>query len=123
LIWIKKQFFAIRFHLCMTGFAFETAFELVLFGLVPMVLIVGTVWILWHVQEKIYSDVTDIKSFLTFILVIDDAMNAGSGWSPILPLNGLSPALLGFAAFYIGLTLWLWSHWRTLRIRQRPIER
>ena len=80
----------------MTGFAFETAFELVLFGLVPMVLIVGTVWILWHVQEKIYSDVTDIKSFLTFILVIDDAMNAGSGWSPFEWFVAGAPRLRSF---------------------------
>ena len=32
----------------MTGFALETAFELILFGLVPLFLTLATVWILWH---------------------------------------------------------------------------
>src|SRR5215468_6048511 len=100
----------------MTGLALETISELAFFGLVPLLLIVGTVWILWRVYEKIYPDVTDIRSFLTFILVIVpfvsstyfglaiilyDAINAGSGWPTILPLNELSPVLLGFAAFNI----------------------
>ncbi len=30
------------------GFALETAFELILFGLVPLFLTLATVWILWH---------------------------------------------------------------------------
>src|SRR5215469_2258433 len=123
----------------MTGLALETISELAFFGLVPLLLIVGTVWILWHVHEKIYpDDITDIPSFLTFILVIVpfvsstyfglalilyDAINAGSGWSTILPLSELSPVLLGFAAFNIGLTVWLWLQWHKLRISQRPIER
>ena len=123
----------------MTGLALETISEPAFFGLVPLLLIVGTVWILWRVHEKIYpDDVTDIRSFLTFILVIVpfvsstyfglaiilyDAINAGSGWPTILPLNGLSPVLLGFAAFNIGLTVWLWLQWHKLRISQGPIER
>jgi len=122
-----------------TGLALETISELAFFGLVPLLLIVGTVWILWHVHEKINpDDVTDIRSFLTFILVIVpfvsstyfglaiilyDAINAGSGWPTILPLSELSPVLLGFAAFNIGLTVWLWLQWHKLRISQRPIER
>ena len=122
----------------MTGLALETISELAFFGLVPLLLIVGTVGILWRVHEKIYpDDVTDIRSFLTFILVIVpfvsstyfglaiilyDAINAGSGWPTILPLSELSPVLLVFAAFNIGLTVWLWLQWHKLRISQRPIE-
>jgi hypothetical protein len=45
LIWIKQQFFAIRFHQCITGLALETISELAFLGLVPLFLIVGTVWI------------------------------------------------------------------------------
>jgi hypothetical protein len=52
-----------------TKFAFSEAFyELVLFGLVPLFLTVATIWILWHVLEKI-DEVIDIRFFLTFILV------------------------------------------------------
>jgi hypothetical protein len=40
----------------MTGFALETAFELILFGLVPLFLTLATVWILWHSLEKITPD-------------------------------------------------------------------
>jgi hypothetical protein len=40
----------------MTGFALETAFELILFGLVPLFLTLATVWILWHSLEKINPD-------------------------------------------------------------------
>jgi hypothetical protein len=39
----------------MTGFALETAFELILFGLV-LFLTLATVWILWHSLEKINPD-------------------------------------------------------------------
>jgi len=35
----------------MTGFALETASELILFGLVPLFLTLATVWILWHSLE------------------------------------------------------------------------
>ena len=35
----------------MTGFALETASELILFGLVPLFLTLATVWILWHSPE------------------------------------------------------------------------
>src|SRR5262249_43898807 len=34
----------------------ETAFELILFGLVPLFLTLATVWILWHFLEKIDPD-------------------------------------------------------------------
>jgi hypothetical protein len=37
-------------------FALETAFELILFGLVPLFLTLATVWILWHSLEKINPD-------------------------------------------------------------------
>jgi hypothetical protein len=40
----------------MTGFALETAFELILFGLVPLFLTLAMVWILWHSLEKINPD-------------------------------------------------------------------
>ena len=56
----------------MTRFVFSEAFyELVLFGLLPLFLTVGTVRILWHVSEKINPDeITDIRSFLIFIVVV-----------------------------------------------------
>ena len=34
----------------------RTAFELILFGLVPLFLTLATVWILWHSLEKINPD-------------------------------------------------------------------
>ena len=40
----------------MTWFALEIAFELVLFGLVPLFLTLATVWILWHSLKKINPD-------------------------------------------------------------------
>jgi hypothetical protein len=40
----------------MTGFALETAFELILFDLVPPFLTLTTVWILWRSLEKINPD-------------------------------------------------------------------
>src|SRR5215471_4872577 len=40
----------------MTGFALETASELILFGLVPLFLTLATIWILWHSLEKITPD-------------------------------------------------------------------
>ena len=40
----------------MTGFALETASELILFGLVPLFLTLATIWILWHSLERINPD-------------------------------------------------------------------
>ena len=42
----------------MIGFALETAFELILFGLVPLFLTLATVWILWHSLENNPDEVT-----------------------------------------------------------------
>jgi len=53
----------------MTGFALERVSELVLICFVPLFSTVATVWILWQVLKKIEPDV-DIRSFLTFIVVI-----------------------------------------------------
>ena len=117
----------------MTGYVFDVVSELFLFGLVPLFLTVATVWSLWHVLEKINPDeVTDIESFLTFIVVVVpfvlivyfglavinyDEIAALSGWPLVLPLdNLLSPLLAGAVAFYIGQTMWLWRDWRKLRI-------
>jgi hypothetical protein len=118
----------------MTGFVFDVVSELFLFGVVPLFLTTATVWILWHVLEKI-DDVTEIKSFLTFIVSIvpfamlfygglaialyDDMMNVSGGLkSVLLPLPSLSWTILVGTIIYIGLAVWLWSHWRKLRIRQ-----
>ena len=115
----------------MTGFAFsEAVYELVLFGFAPLFLTVATIWILWHVLEKI-DEVIDIRFFLTFILVavpfvmliyfggtiiLYSKMMAVSGGSRqvFLPLTPLSRVkLIGTeAVIYIGLMVWLWSHWR-----------
>jgi hypothetical protein len=48
----------------MAGFIFQ----LFLFGFLPLFVTVATIWIIWHVIEKI-NGVIDIKSFLAFILV------------------------------------------------------
>ena len=119
-----------------TGFVFsEAAYELVLFGFVPLFLTVATVWILWHVSEKINPDeITDIQPLLIFIIVVIpfvmliygglatvlyDKMIAVSGGSqpPLLPLEPMSGVTLAGAVIYIGLTVWLWSLWRNLRSR------
>ena len=97
------------------------------------VLIVATVWILWHALVKINPDeATHIRSFLTFIVVVVPFVMLiyfGSAiiiynditsppWPRALPLK-LSPRdYLAAAPIYIGLTAWLWLHWRKLRIRQ-----
>ena len=115
----------------MTGFVFsEAVYELVLFGFAPLFLTVATIWILWHVLQKI-DEVIDIRFFLTFILVavpfvmliyfggtiiLYSKMMAVSGGSRqvFLPLTPLSRVkLIGTeAVIYIGLMVWLWSHWR-----------
>jgi hypothetical protein len=123
----------------MTGFVFEGASELILFGLLPLLVTVATVWIIWHVLEKINPDeVTDIGSFLTFIIavvpfvmlicggltiLIYDEMKAASGGLRSLPLVSFSREIFAGAVIYIGLAVWLWSHWRKLRIRQKGILR
>jgi len=114
----------------MTGFAF-TVSEILL-CVVPLFLTVATVWILWQVLEKIEPDV-DIRSFLTFIVVIvpfvmfvclgvvalfHDEIATWSGSPAVLPLSPPSHALAAGAVLYIGQTVWLWWHWRQLTIRQ-----
>jgi hypothetical protein len=131
LIWIKQRVFAIRFHLCMSGFVFsEAVYELILFGFVPLFLMVASVWILWHVLEKI-DGVIDPRSFLAFILIIIplviliyggltvvlyNKMTAISGGSQLVstPLEPTSRVILAGAVIYIGLRVWLWSHWRKI---------
>ena len=55
----------------MTVFFLESVSELILFGLLPLFVTVATVWILWRVLEKTDADeVIDIRSFLTFIVVV-----------------------------------------------------
>ena len=107
--------------------------EIVLVDLLAVLLSVVTVSILWYVVKKIFpDDVTDLKFYLTFILVVVqfvmvvcfgmaiinyDAITARSGWPPVLPLNGLlSATIVGGAVFYIGQSLWLWLDWRKLQM-------
>jgi hypothetical protein len=94
------------------------------------VVTVATVWIIWQVLEKIEPDeVTDIRTFLTFIIVvvpfvtlicgglailIHDGMMAASVGLRSLPLVSFSREIFAGAVIYIGLTVWLWSHWRKL---------
>jgi hypothetical protein len=114
----------------MTGFAF-TVSEILL-CVVPLFLTVATVWILWQALEKIEPDV-DIRSFLTFIVVIvpfvmfvclgvvalfHDKIATWSGSRTVLPLNLPSHAMVAGTVLYIGQTVWLWSRWRKLTIRQ-----
>ena len=121
----------------MTGFVLEDVSELDLFGFLPLFLTVATVWIIWFVLEKNNPDeITDTPSFLTFIIVVipfailnyggltiiiyDEMMNLSGGpRSVYLPLVSSSPVIVTGVVIYIGLTVWLWSHWRKLRIRQR----
>jgi hypothetical protein len=115
----------------MTGFGFETVFELIFFGFLPVFLIVATVWIVWHVLEKIDpNEVKHIQSFVTFIIVVvpfvmlfygglailiyDQMMTASGSWRAVLLPLTESP----WAVINIGLTVWLWSHWRKLAIHQ-----
>ena len=118
----------------MTGFVFETVFELIFFGFMPVILIVATVWIVWHLLEKIDPDeVKSIQSFVTYIIVVvpfvmlfyggfailiyDQMMAASHGWH-LLPLSPSSLVMLAAAIVYVGLTVWLWSRWRKLAINQ-----
>jgi len=43
--------------------------------------------------------------------------------SVFLPLPSLSWVILAGTVIYMGLTVWIWSHWRKLRIRQTGIPR
>jgi hypothetical protein len=115
----------------MSGFVFsEAVYELILFGFVPLFLMVASVWILWHVLEKI-DGVIDPRSFLAFILIIIplviliyggltvvlyNKMTAISGGSQLVstPLEPTSRVILAGAVIYIGLRVWLWSHWRKI---------
>ena len=106
--------------------------EIVLIDLLALLLLVGTVSIIWYVAKKIFADeVKDLQFFLTFIIAVIpfimiiyfglavinyDAMAALSGWPLVLPLDTpLSPPVVGLAAFYIGQTMWLWWDWGKLR--------
>jgi hypothetical protein len=116
----------------MSGFIFESVAELTLFVFPPLVLTVATVWIIWHVLEKI-DGIIDTRSFLAFILVIiplvmliygglaivihNEFLTASGGlaylpWAPTPRVN----VILAGAVIYIGLTAWLWWYWRELRI-------
>jgi membrane protein YdbS with pleckstrin-like domain len=50
------------------------------------------------------------------IAIYDRMKVASSGW-PFLPLTPSSVVILAAAVVYIGLTMWLWSHWRKLTVR------
>ena|SRR5215831_13219505 len=128
----------------MIGFVFEVVSELIPFGFVPLFLTVATVWVVWHVFEKIDpNEVKNIQSFVTFIVVVvpfamlfyggltilvyDQMMTASGSWRAVfLPLSESPWVILAGAVVYIGLTVWLWSHWRKLAIRheaeQPPIS-
>jgi hypothetical protein len=55
----------------MTVFFLESVSKLILFGLLPLFVTVAIVWILWRVLEKTDADeVIDIRSFVTFIVVV-----------------------------------------------------
>jgi hypothetical protein len=61
----------------MTGAVFENVSELILFGFVPSLVTVATVWIIWLVLEKINPDeVADIRTFLTFIIAVVSVCDA-----------------------------------------------
>ena len=115
----------------MTVFGFfESISELILFGLAPLILVAAAIWIIWYVLQKNDPvEVKDTRSFLTFILVVVpfvmlvgfgtavavyDELAESSGSPEMLPVEPLSPTFLGLAVFYIGQSVWLWSHWRKL---------
>ena len=120
----------------MDVFVFEIVFELFLFGFVPLVATVAAVWAFWNVLEKIDpNEVKHIQSFVTFIIVVvpfvmlfygglailiyDQMMTASGSWRAVLlPLTESPWVILVGAVIYIGLTVWLWSHWRKLAIHQ-----
>ena len=109
-------------------------YEIIVVDLVALFLAVATVWVLWYFLEKTFpDDVRDLQFFLTFVIVIVpfvmliffglatlrfDAVATQSGWPSELPLTPLSPPIVGASAYYIGQTVWLWSHWRKLAIHQ-----
>ena len=107
--------------------------EIVLIDLLALLLSVGTVSIIWYVAKRIFADdVKDLQFFLSFIVVVIpfvmliyfglavinyDTMAALSGLPLVLPLASPSSLpVVGLAAFYIGLTMWLWWDWRKLQI-------
>jgi hypothetical protein len=114
----------------MTGAAFETVSELILLCFLPLFLTVATVWILWQALKKIEPSV-DIRSFLTFIVVIvpfamfvclgaaaisHDVIATWSGSPTALPLNPPLHAMVAGTVIYIGQTAWLWWSWRKQRL-------
>ena len=48
----------------------DVTHELMLIGLVATFLTVTTVWMLWYLLEKIDHELVDIRSFLTFVVVV-----------------------------------------------------
>jgi len=103
--------------------------EIVLVYVLALFLSIATVSILWYGFKKIFPDeVKDVRSFLTFIIVIVpfvilvyfggaiinyNAIATQLDWPEVLPLNDLfPPVIVGAAAFYIGQTVWLWWSWR-----------
>jgi hypothetical protein len=107
--------------------------EIVLIDLLALVVAIATVFSLWYVVKKAFSDeVKDLRFLLIFIGVVVpfvmlvwfglaainyDAIAALSGWPVVLPVDSLlSPLIVGAVAFYIGQTMWLWWDWRKLRI-------
>jgi tungstate transport system substrate-binding protein len=119
------------FYLTKTSpFFFE---EIVLIDLLALLLSVGTVSIIWYVAKKIFpDDVKGLQFLLSFIVAVIpfvmiiyfglavvnyDAIASLSGLPLVLPLDRPSSLpVVGLAAFYIGLTTWLWWDWRKLRI-------
>jgi hypothetical protein len=118
----------------MAWFVFEVISELALFGFLPLFATAATVWFVWRLLETIDpEEVKSMQNFLTYIIVVvpfvmlfyfgltiliyDRMMAASYGWH-LLPLPPSSLMFLAGAVIYIGLSVWLWSHWRKLAIHQ-----
>jgi hypothetical protein len=120
----------------MAVFVFEIVSELFLFGFVPLFATVATVWAFRNILETIDpNEGKSIQFFLTVIVVVvpfamlvfyglaivmyDQLMTASGSWRAVfLPLTESPWVILAGAVIYIGLTVWLWSHWRKLAISQ-----
>ena len=106
-----------------------------LVDVLALFLSIFTVSGLWYVVKRAFPDeVKDLQFLLTFIVVIVpfvlviyfglavinyDAMASLSGLPLVLPLDRPSSLpVVGLAAFYIGLTMWLWWDWHKLRKRE-----
>ena len=52
------------------------------------------------------------------VVMYDQLVTASGSWRAVfLPLTEWPWVILAGAAIYIGLTVWVWSHWRKLAIR------